>query len=215
MNNVKSKTHSGFTLMEISIVVTLIIVIGLIILVSLNPLAQILKGYDTRRKSDLAQLKIAFENYYSDHDCYPQKEVLSNCGSADLMPYLTKIPCDPNDGTPYKIHTIPADSVCPQQYAIYGSMLSFFDTLANSIPGCPKTFSVHSSDMLNADISIGCGGPKVCSVKYGCINGFCSVVALDVPATCDQWSCNPDCGADCAIQRDDGSFVNECDPLPE
>ena len=109
---------------------------------TINPIAQIFKGYDTRRKADLAMLKTAFESYYADYDCYPPATILNNCGGADLQPYLSQIPCDPNDKTPYKIFTLPEGSACPQKYAIYAPILSFFDKLADSIPSCPQTFAV-------------------------------------------------------------------------
>lgn len=209
----KHKLHSGFTLAEISIVVTIVVILALAVLIGLNPIAQIVKGYDTRRKADLAMIKTAFESYYADHDCYPAASILTHCGGTDLRPYLNTIPCDPNDNTPYKIYTVPENSDCPQQFAVYAPILAFFDRLANTIPTCPKTYAVYSSDMLNADIIAGCSGVKSCARKYGCQNGYCVVVAEDTQVACSPWSCDPDCGLDCSLQRPDESYVNECTPF--
>ena len=65
-----NRKHQGFTLVEIMIVVSLIVIIAIALLGGINPLQQFFRGYDTVRKSDLAKLKSAFENYYNDHDCY-------------------------------------------------------------------------------------------------------------------------------------------------
>lgn len=208
----RQKIHSGFTLVEISIAVTLVVILALAILTTINPIAQIFKGYDTRRKADLAMLKTAFESYYADYDCYPPATILNNCGGAELQPYLSQIPCDPNDKTPYKIFTLPEGSACPQKYAIYAPILSFFDKLADSIPSCPQTFAVYSSDILNVEIAEGCSSVRTCATLYGCKSGFCTIVSQDsVSPSCHPTSCYADCGGrDCQETFPNGSYVNEC-----
>ena len=67
---------------------------------------QLQKARDSRRKSDLLKIKVAFENFYNDNDCYPSADVLENCGGKspsnhELSPYLQNIPCDPADGSHY------------------------------------------------------------------------------------------------------------------
>jgi len=206
----KKSIHSGFTLMEMSIVSTLVVILGLVVLVGINPLTQILKGYDTRRKADLAALKIAFEAYYADHDCYPPSSILNNCGSDDLAPYLNKIPCDPNDNSPYDLQTPPDNSsTCPQQYAIYTPLISFFSRLAETIPTCPGTYAVYSSNMTNSDLADGCGG-LICQRAYGCRAGACVLMATDGKPSCSPYSCDSDCGGDCTIQTPEGDYSNEC-----
>lgn len=210
--SLRQNSFAGYTLIELLIVVSIVVILAVGVLTSLNPLAQIFKGYDTRRKNDLAQLKIAYENYYSDHDCYPPASVLTQCGKDVLKPYLNSIPCDPNSGKPYTVHLIPANSTCPQQYAIYAPLISFFDKLGNSIAKCPNTYAVYSSNMLNVDIADGCSGIQSCAVLYGCKQGFCSVVGQDISKpTCSPTYCDSDCsGVDCKATRANGSFINEC-----
>ncbi len=196
--------------MEILVVSTLIVVLALILLIGINPLTQILKGFDARRRSDLNKIKIAFEAYYSDHDCYPDESVLSQCGSGALQPYLVSVPCDPNTQKPYKISVLPEGSSCPQQFAVYASITSLFTT--DAISSCPNTFAVYSSSMGTLDLARGCAYvAQACTNVYGCRNGACTVVAVDEIATCGPNYCTSDCdGNNCATQRPNGSFVNEC-----
>jgi prepilin-type N-terminal cleavage/methylation domain-containing protein len=91
---VKPSNHPGFTLIEILIVIIIISLLTIGILMNFR--TQIAKGRDARRKEDLAKLKTAVEDYYSDHNSYP--ESLPSCGSS-FLPYLETIPCDPK-GTP-------------------------------------------------------------------------------------------------------------------
>lgn len=209
------KNH-GYTLFEIMIVTTIIVILATAALIALNPLGQIFKGFDARRRADLNKIKIAFEAYYEDKGCYPPASILSHCGSKDLAPYLPIIPCDPNDNTPYKVKVIPANSTCPQQYAIYASLFSFFSRLANTVQGCPKTFAVYSENMSFSDLAAGCTGSKTCVNKYGCKNGICALVAVDVVSPCSPWSCSTDCGLNarigqsCANTDENGYYTNEC-----
>jgi hypothetical protein len=42
------------------------------------------------------------EEYYNDNHTYPTDNVLlSHCGSGDLAPYITSVPCDPGSKIPY------------------------------------------------------------------------------------------------------------------
>lgn len=107
----------GFTLMELVITVAVILVLILLALLVLNPKASIDKAYDAHRKKDLENLKIAFENYYSDYACYPIQEQINNCDSNDLDPYIKEIPCDPVLNIPYELIAEPAS--CPINFIAY------------------------------------------------------------------------------------------------
>lgn len=202
--------NNGFTLAEVLITVTILVILGLLILIGLNPMLQIFKGFDARRKTDLYKLRNAFESYYVDHDCYPPTTILSKCGSGDLEPYLTTIPCDPQDNSPYKLYLDPPDSVCPQRFAIYATLLSPKDDLANKYPDCPQQMAVTSPNMSYVEIVAGCSHLALCPVYYGCSNGLCTTVARDRKPTCAPNYCDPDCGGvNCGkiVRR---RFVNEC-----
>lgn len=93
------KSSSGFTLAEVLISVAILALIFLAVVV--NWRTQLNKGYDSRRKTDLGQIKGAFEEYYNDNDCYPPAGILNNCAGGELQPYLPAIPCDPVTKAPY------------------------------------------------------------------------------------------------------------------
>ncbi len=89
----------GFTLTELLVVVSIIVLLLLFVLINLK--TQVLRARDARRKADLNRIQKSFEEYFNDKQCYPYAEVLNNCGSADLSPYIKKVPCDPVSVEPY------------------------------------------------------------------------------------------------------------------
>jgi len=218
--------HKGYTLLEILIVTTIVIIIGVAILVGINPMAQIYKGYDARRKDDLSKIKIALENYYADHECYPVFPLTSDtglpsysCGSDFLKPYLSSMPCDPNFKKPYTIYLVPATTTCPQNFAAYAQTSSYYYPDSKSIIHCPDTIDVHSPGMTNFDTTYGCSGiQEACPIHYGCKNGACIVVADDQLPTCSPSFCDSKCspikiGAktiDCTTKKADGTYTREC-----
>lgn len=173
------KNNLGFTLAELLIVITILVIIGTTLLMTINPLAQFLRGYDAVRKADLAKLKITFESYYSDHDCYPTLDKLSQCGSNALAPYLTEVPCDPNTNTPYTPpYTIEELNVtCPQKYAIYATLSNKLDPQGDEIRFCPDKIVAGSSDLREADIIKGGCNKTFQNTYYGCNQGSCILVA--------------------------------------
>lgn len=109
----------GFTLIELLVTVA---ILAVLIVLGFGAFAlQRQKGFDARRKSDLAKLKIALEDYYNDKRCYPTKALMSRCGLTDLRPYLDRVPCDPASKLPYGYV---ADAAC----TYYGIFTSLQDT---------------------------------------------------------------------------------------
>lgn len=208
-------SRRGFTLLELLIVITLLIILFLALLVGLNPLQQIFRGYDARSKADLHQLQNVFEDYYTDQGHYPPSTVLEHCGGPDLQPYLNAIPCDPSTKLPYKGFFAPkgGTSEAPQSYIVYATVDSTSDDSANEIYKCPQTIAVHSPGVLNADIIQGCNGEIICPTYYGCQSGACVVLATDTPPSCQPNFCDSDCGGANCGQVVNGSYTNECTPF--
>ncbi|MBP7842643.1 type II secretion system protein [Candidatus Woesebacteria bacterium] len=127
----KGRLQSGLSMIELLIVVA---VLAILIIMALTTLPQqVNKSRDSRRKSDLQKIKIAFENYYSDKDCYPPKNILDNCGGTQLAPYLPTIPCDPQTRTKYLY--APEGAVCPRYYRIFSNLEIDVDPVIKEL-GC-------------------------------------------------------------------------------
>lgn len=104
------KHKRGFTIVELLVTIVVIGILASITIISYNGISQ--RSRDSRRDSDVSQLKIAIEKYHSETSAYPA--VCSNndqdC-SVDalktvLAPYLKSIPHDPrnplNSSTDYR-----------------------------------------------------------------------------------------------------------------
>lgn len=105
------RKRDGWTLMELLIVVAILAIIAVIFLL-VNWRRSIYRAQDARRKTDVANIRRAFEEYYNDNGCYPSLSILSNCGGADLAPYVAKVPCDPTTKAPYKYQPDTETNLC-------------------------------------------------------------------------------------------------------
>ena len=85
--------RQGFTLSELLIVIAIAIIILMLLLINLR--TQVNKANDAKRKTDVAKIQKAFEEYYNDTQCYPNSDALSTCEGGQLLPYLKTVPCDP------------------------------------------------------------------------------------------------------------------------
>ena len=139
--------HRGFTLMEVLIVLAIIII--LILLALLNIRNQINRGFDSRRKADLALIRTAFEDYNNDTQSYPDNNsILEDCGGDSMVPYLSKVPCDPVTREGY-LYVIPAGG-----------------------PTTGYVICTALQDKGDPDITrLGCGGPAACG--YGPDYNYC------------------------------------------
>lgn len=127
--------ESGFSLMELLVVIVVLIL--LFILIVMNWKNQVNKGYDGRRKSDLASLRTALEEHYNDRECYPT--TLGSCGGTALNPYLPAMPCDPRRNISY-LYTSASGDWC-KDYVLCAALDNTGDgditsMGCNSVTGC-------------------------------------------------------------------------------
>jgi type II secretory pathway pseudopilin PulG len=88
----EKKTQMGISVIEVLIVVAILLLLMVALYRTIG--RDVDKARDADRKKDLKEIKIAFENYYNDKNCYPPEGSLDVCGSTDLAPYLAQVPCD-------------------------------------------------------------------------------------------------------------------------
>ncbi len=132
---------SGFTLIEILVVIAIIGILATVVLVSVNSARK--KSRDARRVADLRQIRIALEVFYDDHGYYPQSACGWDCNgyrvsynatwdalAADLLPYIPTLPKDPinnantpwnNGGFSYAYGNV-GRSTYPAQYDLTGQL---------------------------------------------------------------------------------------------
>lgn len=108
------RNNSGFTIVELLIVIVVIGILAAIVIVAYNGVAG--RSKDNRRSAELASVQKALEHFYIDNGGYPKcsstgpntapafsSGTLTACLSDDLVPkYMSTLPTDPtNDGDLY------------------------------------------------------------------------------------------------------------------
>lgn len=117
MNRKIAKSLRGFTLIQTLIVIALIGVLAIAIVVIFDPIDQIKKANDNKRKSDLALIQKALQEYYNDFGKFPLNpgnclEDFSQCKIVRLdgktvewgesfAPFMKLLPKDPSKNKTY------------------------------------------------------------------------------------------------------------------
>src|SRR5215469_5563399 len=120
---------SGFTLIELLVVIGILGILAVVLLAMINPIAQLQKSNDARRKGDLESVQHALEMYYQDKGTYP-----ISSGSNEIkvgattyawgqpwtvngQNYIAKLPVDPTQTQKYVYF-----SAGGQSYYLYASL---------------------------------------------------------------------------------------------
>lgn len=74
----KMKYSSGFTLVELLIVIALIAILSVAVLATINPIEQSNKARDSRVQNDAAEVMNAYERYYASTQSYPWQAYTTN-----------------------------------------------------------------------------------------------------------------------------------------
>jgi len=122
------KKLKGFTLIELLVVLGILGILAAVLLVTINPIAQLQKGNDARRKSDLEQIQRALELYYQDNGSYPASStdgtftIMYNNASVNWgtqwQPYIATLPKDPSSTNKYVYYATSTG----QAYYLYASL---------------------------------------------------------------------------------------------
>ncbi len=96
------QTARGFSLIELMVVVAIIGILTALIIV--NIASSRAKARDARRVSDLAQIQLALEQYFSKNNVYPnvgQFQGNAQTPSVLIPTYISKLPTDPDPQKAY------------------------------------------------------------------------------------------------------------------
>jgi len=160
-----SAPKSGFTLIELLIAVSILILLFMITIVSWRN--HLNKANDAKRKDDLQRISIAFEEYFSDNNCYPPADILQTCGGDQLQPYLDSVPCDPVYNTPYCYVTDEDSLICFLNYRVLAPLKNISDPIISK-------HDCHGEEF--------CGYEDICAIPAQDISGYnYGVSSLNIP----------------------------------
>lgn len=145
------KNNSGLTMIEILVVLAIVGILAVILYFGMR--GQIEKGRDSKRKDDLQKIKVAYENYYSDNDCYPPANALSDPNSTELDPYLSVVPRDPLTNDPYVY--IPMPLTCPG-YRLFARLENSSDPAISQL-GCLSSMCGYGDQYIGVNYGVAVG----------------------------------------------------------
>ena len=186
------RKSKAFTLMELLIVVALIAIISTVVIVLFNPWVQIGKGFDTKRKHELAQLQKAMEDYYNDKGCYPKPAEIcydvppppTNVfgpgvgGNKPLESQTCHICGNESSSPPFSpyLSKLPCDPQHKQKQYLYEVVAAPGYTSGTLPPNpddainpCPQWYRVYSDLSIQSDPSI---------EELGCQAGGCGIAPI-------------------------------------
>jgi type II secretion system protein G len=99
------KKQSGFTLLELLIVIVIIGILALLIIPNITSAPK--KARDTKRKTDITTIRKGLEEYFVNNNVYPSALTDLTTGSA---PIIKTMPTDPKNAAPYTYTYTPASS---------------------------------------------------------------------------------------------------------
>lgn len=139
----KTKTERyfrrGFTLIELLVGLAIVAVMSSALFLVFNPLEQVKKARDARKKNDLSQIQKALEAYYQDFGRYPASDlnykIKGGSGGSVVewgSPWPPYMGILPKDSSFEKTFVYVADSSNGQSYSLYANL----DRGVNDLDSC-------------------------------------------------------------------------------
>jgi type II secretory pathway pseudopilin PulG len=122
--------RNGYLMLELLLAIAILMIV--MVAGFTNWFMQLKKAHDSQRKSDLHKIQAMLEQYYNDHDCFPDPGGtppidLNNpniCGSLNFIAQgIQKYPCDPETKVPYMYVPLPSCG----GYQIYAKLTNLHD----------------------------------------------------------------------------------------
>lgn len=185
--------RKGFTLVEITIVMALLVLLSSTILFA-NIKTPLQKGRDTKRKQDLNKMARYFEDYFNDQGTYPRENPAGNIEGApwggSFGTYASNLPSDPL--APARQYYYQTDPTNQNMFVVYALLENESDAdISNTNctggcgPGRSYNYAVYSYNVAMVD-----GQP----VYHGSTLGV-STQILDPNSSYRRSSCNENqCG---------------------
>ncbi|KKP95266.1 MAG: seg [Microgenomates group bacterium GW2011_GWC1_38_14] len=125
---------SGFTIVELLVILGILGILFAAFLAVFNPLGQIAKATDAQKKRDLEQIRIALDVYYNDKNCYPIPAGIPFGGqwAEGSTIYMKKVPQNPYFPYIYDNNGINLSS-CPQ----WGVLFAHLESTQSATVLCP------------------------------------------------------------------------------
>jgi len=205
-----------------------VMIVGLLaVMIFFTAKFQLAKGRDARRKSDLAKIQRALEDYMNDRNCYPNPEEIATdykiCRGG-FSPYLSQLPCDPINNSNFNyFYSCSSNETCKSWYKIYIKLENAEDpaiTKAGCTSGCGPGGNYNywgaSPNMNRVEQirgeedwwpSFPLQGGCIEGRYYGCFNGEC--IYLGTSPSCWPNFCSDNCDNSCK-DKNTGEFINNC-----
>ena len=163
-SKLKIQNYSGFTLIELIIVIAILGVLATTLLMAVNPTDQYAKAIDAKRKSELSSIQKALESYYQDNNgMYPLSDSEYRIQDANLGvinwgsswgSYASVLPKEPATGKKYAYYSPDGRS-----YYLYASLdrKTDLDMCSNMVNGECASLPSHNHTA--------CGASNTCD--YG------------------------------------------------
>lgn len=182
-----AKVNSGFTLIELVIVLVIIAILIIIMLTFFR--GQLFKANDSKRKSDLNRITVAAEEYEKDTNCYPKNITCGMDSSQEVYPYLNDVPCDPTTKSSYYYEVNDPSSSCPKWFRISAKLQNTSDPQAQMYCGTGGIYNFYEGSS-NAP---SCQFTEKSKPRYGCKGSVCTPLLWD--NSISNWECQPNYGA--------------------